>query len=128
MDLTCARLRSGAPRRDDAGSRCSIATYVGQSADEVAGEIQSRAPERLPHPARRRSATRGRWAISNSYIASYAGFVADVAALGADAIEIWNEPNIDREWPAGMIYGAEYTQLLAAAYTAIKARAPVNAS
>ncbi len=24
-----------------------------------------------------------------------------MAAAGADAIEVWNEPNIDREWPNG---------------------------
>jgi hypothetical protein len=55
------------------------------------------------------------------YINSYSQFVAGVAALGADAIEVWNEPNIDREWPAASINGANYTQLLAAAYNAIKA-------
>lgn len=58
----------------------------------------------------------------NSYITSYANFVGGVAALGADAIEVWNEPNIDREWPVGQINGATYTQLLAAAYNAIKSR------
>ena len=56
----------------------------------------------------------------NSYINSYAQFVAGVAALGADAIEVWNEPNIDREWPVGSINGSTYTQLLAAAFNAIK--------
>jgi hypothetical protein len=55
-----------------------------------------------------------------SYISQYASFVGGVAALGADAIEVWNEPNIDREWPAGQINGGNYTQLLAAAYNAIK--------
>jgi hypothetical protein len=55
-----------------------------------------------------------------SYINSYASFVGGAAALGADAIEVWNEPNIDREWPAGSINGATYTQLLAAAFNAIK--------
>ena len=55
-----------------------------------------------------------------SYINSYANFVGGVAALGAHGIEVWNEPNIDREWPAGSINGANYTQLLAAAYNAIK--------
>ena len=54
----------------------------------------------------------------------YATFVASVARLGPDAIEIWNEPNIDREWPAGMISGGNYTQLLARAYPAIKAANP----
>lgn len=60
----------------------------------------------------------------DSYINTYAGFVAGVAGLGADAIEVWNEPNIDREWPAGSINGANYTRLLAAAYNAIKAKNP----
>jgi hypothetical protein len=60
----------------------------------------------------------------NAYIQSYANFVGGVAALGVDAIEVWNEPNIDREWPAGSINGANYTQLLAAAFNAIKSRNP----
>ena len=60
----------------------------------------------------------------DSYIASYASFVGGVAALGADAIEVWNEPNIDREWPAGQINGGNYTRLLAAAYNAIKTANP----
>lgn len=60
----------------------------------------------------------------DSYIASYASFVGGVAALGVDAIEVWNEPNIDREWPAGQINGGTYTRLLAAAYNAIKTTNP----
>lgn len=60
----------------------------------------------------------------DNYINGFSQFVAGVAALGADAIEVWNEPNIDREWPAGQINGANYTRMLAAAYNAIKARAP----
>jgi LysM repeat protein len=58
----------------------------------------------------------------NNYINQYAAFVAEVAALGPDAIEVWNEPNIDREWPAGQINGTNYTRLLQAAYSAIKNR------
>lgn len=54
----------------------------------------------------------------------FASFVGGLAALGADAIEVWNEPNIDREWPAGSINGANYTQLLAPAYNAIKSANP----
>jgi hypothetical protein len=57
----------------------------------------------------------------NGYIATYSQFLAGVAQLGADAIEVWNEPNIDREWPAGQVNGANYTKMLAAAYNAIKA-------
>jgi hypothetical protein len=60
----------------------------------------------------------------DGYIQSYAQFVAGVARLGADAIEVWNEPNIDREWPAGQINGANYTRLLAAAFNAIKTANP----
>jgi hypothetical protein len=56
----------------------------------------------------------------DSYINAYAGYVGGVAALGADAIEVWNEPNIDREWPAATINGANYTRLLAAAFNSIK--------
>jgi len=59
-----------------------------------------------------------------TFYEQYATFVADVARLGPDAIEIWNEPNIDREWPAGLISGTNYTQLLARAYPAIKAANP----
>jgi hypothetical protein len=57
----------------------------------------------------------------DSYISSYASYVADVARLGANAIEVWNEPNIDREWPAATINGGNYTRLLAASYNAIHA-------
>jgi LysM repeat protein len=53
---------------------------------------------------------------------AYANFVAGVAALGPDAIEIWNEMNIDFEWPAGQISPATYVNsLLAPSYKAIKA-------
>ncbi|MCC6615470.1 MAG: hypothetical protein IT320_18500 [Anaerolineae bacterium] len=58
------------------------------------------------------------------YFEDYANFVAGLAAQGADAIEVWNEPNIDREWPSGSINPAQYTQLLAQAYNAIKAANP----
>ncbi len=56
----------------------------------------------------------------DGYVAEFAKYVAHLAGLGADAIEVWNEPNIDREWPAGQISGANYTRLLQAAYQAIK--------
>jgi hypothetical protein len=60
----------------------------------------------------------------DSYIQQYADFVGQVAALGPDAIEVWNEPNIAREWPRGTIGGARYTQMLAAAYNSIKTANP----
>ncbi len=49
-----------------------------------------------------------------------ADWVAGIAAAGADAIEIWNEPNIDREWQMGHIGPQAYTNLLCASYRAIK--------
>lgn len=58
----------------------------------------------------------------DNYIQQYADFVATVAFHGADAIEIWNEPNIDREWPGHLLGGANYTRLLQASYQAIKAK------
>ncbi len=61
---------------------------------------------------------------NGNYFNDYANFVGGVAALGADAIEVWNEQNIDREWPSGQIDPGRYTQLLAAAYNAIKSRNP----
>lgn len=60
----------------------------------------------------------------DSYIQSYSAFVGEVAKLGPDAIEVWNEPNIAREWPQGQISGANYTRLLKASYEAIKAANP----
>ncbi len=57
-----------------------------------------------------------------NYINNFANYLGGLAALGADAIEVWNEQNIDREWPAGRIDPAWYTQMLAAAYNAIKSR------
>lgn len=56
----------------------------------------------------------------DGYIADYNNYVAGLAGLGADAIEVWNEPNIDREWPAGQITGQNYVNLLAPASNAIR--------
>ncbi|PJF40229.1 MAG: hypothetical protein D6737_17625 [Chloroflexi bacterium] len=60
----------------------------------------------------------------NNYVNTFSQFLGGVAALGADAIEVWNEPNIDREWPVGTINGGNYTQMLAPAFNAIKAANP----
>ena len=51
---------------------------------------------------------------------AYAAFVGELAKLGPDAIEVWNEENIDREWQNGAINPATYTDLLKQAYVAIK--------
>ncbi len=56
----------------------------------------------------------------DAYINNYANWLAAIAAGGADAIEVWNEANIDREWPRGQISGAAYANMLRVAYNAIK--------
>jgi hypothetical protein len=60
----------------------------------------------------------------STYSADFAAFLAAVAQHNPDAIQVWNEPNIDRQWPAGNISGANYTAMLKAAYEAIKAANP----
>jgi hypothetical protein len=55
---------------------------------------------------------------------TYASWVAGIAAAGADAIEVWNEPNIEVEWQSGLIDPAAYTRLLCRSYNAIKAANP----
>jgi hypothetical protein len=56
----------------------------------------------------------------NGHLTTYTAFLAELAKAGADAIEVWNEANIDREWPVGQINGANYVKLLAPSYNAIK--------
>jgi len=55
-------------------------------------------------------------------------FLRGLASLGGnspDAIEIWNEQNIDFEWPAGQIDPSSYVNnMLAPAYNAIKGANP----
>jgi hypothetical protein len=50
--------------------------------------------------------------------------MGEIARAGADAIEVWNEPNIEREWTVGSISGGNYTALLIKSYNAIKAANP----
>ena len=56
-----------------------------------------------------------------------ANWVAGMAAAGADAIEVWNEPNLPREWQDGHISPEAYTQLLCKSYASIKAANPGTA-
>jgi hypothetical protein len=56
----------------------------------------------------------------DAYLDEFAGQLAAIAAQGADAIEVWNEPNIDREWAAGQISPERYTEMLRRAYLAIR--------
>jgi hypothetical protein len=50
----------------------------------------------------------------------YARFVGELAAAGSDAIEVWNEMNLDREWASGAINPNTYTSLLQQAHGSIK--------
>ena len=61
---------------------------------------------------------------SSDYQEQFIQYLERVATLGADAIEVWNEPNLDREWPADQMGGANYTELLKKAYPRIKAANP----
>jgi hypothetical protein len=55
----------------------------------------------------------------------YVEFLRGVAALGPDGIEVWNEMNIDFEWPVGQIDPTSYVNnMLAPAYNAIKSTNP----
>jgi len=59
--------------------------------------------------------------------AAYVEFLRAVASLPdpPNAIEVWNEQNIDAEWPAGQISPQAYVQnMLAPAYQAIKGANP----
>ncbi len=56
---------------------------------------------------------------------SYVQFLKGVAILGADAIEVWNEMNLNREWPSGQVNPTSYVNnMLAPAYREIKAANP----
>ncbi len=60
----------------------------------------------------------------DGFVSDFAHWLGRVAAWGADAIEVWNEPNIDREWPRGQISGTAYAAMLRSAYQQIKAANP----
>lgn len=61
------------------------------------------------------------WRVTEpGFYDNFARWSAGIAAAGADAIEVWNEPNLPREWQEGHISPAVYTRLLCAANAAIK--------
>ena len=60
--------------------------------------------------------------LQSGYFDEYAAFVGRLAEIGANGIEIWNEVNLDREWPHGRIDPTLYTQLLKTSYETIKAK------
>jgi hypothetical protein len=58
---------------------------------------------------------------TNIDIDAYIDFLRGVAYYGPDAIEVWNEENLDFEWPRGQIDGGRYVrEMLAPAFNAIK--------
>lgn len=59
-----------------------------------------------------------------AYFGIYADFARQVAEIGPDAIEVWNEMNLDREWPRGQIDPRSYANMLQQTYTAVKAVNP----
>jgi pSer/pThr/pTyr-binding forkhead associated (FHA) protein len=60
-----------------------------------------------------------------NYISAFAKFLGDIAPV-ADGIEVWNEPNIQNEWPIGQISGLAYADMLRQAYGSIKAANPLT--
>jgi uncharacterized protein YraI len=63
-------------------------------------------------------------AADTGYHGEFAGYLASLASQGADAIEVWNEPNLDREYGGsgnGQVNPENYVDMLAKAYAAIKA-------
>lgn len=58
------------------------------------------------------------------YQRTVANYLAGIAAQGADAIEVWNEANLDRDWPSGQATGDVYANFLKPSYQAIKAANP----
>jgi hypothetical protein len=63
--------------------------------------------------------------LGEDFYLIYAEFLGQVAALHPDAIEVWNEMNLDREWTRGRISARAYVNdMLRPAYEAIKAADP----
>ncbi len=62
-----------------------------------------------------------------NYHREFAAALAGLARQGVDAIEVWNEPNLDREYGGsgnGQVNPENYANMLREAYTAIKAANP----
>ncbi len=96
----------------------------GQGADTVASMVQTGHQQGFKVLL---SITGAQTYPSSIDFTAYTQFLGDVARLAdpPDAIEIWNEMNIDFEWPAGQISPSSYVQnMLAPGYNAIKAANP----
>lgn len=59
-----------------------------------------------------------------TYQQQFINFLVEVANWYPDAIEVWQEPNIDRWWPTNQISGQSYVNLLEQTYRAIKSANP----
>ena len=62
--------------------------------------------------------------LSDEYYPLFADFLGRIAALQPEAIQVWNEQNLDREWPNGRIDPRTYVEMLRQASEAIKAVDP----
>jgi uncharacterized protein YraI len=66
-------------------------------------------------------------AADTNYHREFAASLANLVQQGADAIEVWNEPNLDREYGGpgnGQVNPENYVNMLREAYAAIKAANP----
>ncbi|MFO7664235.1 MAG: LysM peptidoglycan-binding domain-containing protein [Chloroflexota bacterium] len=97
---------------------------AGDSPDLVAGRIQEAKADGFKILVSVTGATP--YPLANSIdFAAFTEFMSGLAGLGPDAIEVWNEQNIDFEWPAGQIDPTSYVNsMLAPAYQAIKSVNP----
>ncbi len=59
--------------------------------------------------------------LGTDYYPAFAEFLGRISDLGPEAIQVWNEQNLDREWPNGQINPASYVEMLRQAHEAIKA-------
>ncbi len=65
------------------------------------------------------------WAADPAaYNTAFAGFLAQLAALSPDAIQVWNEQNLESGWADERVNAADYTELLRLSYSAIKTANP----
>lgn len=63
-------------------------------------------------------------ASDTNYHKEFAAALASLARQGVEAIEVWNEPNLDREYGGSYVNPENYANMLREAYIAIKAANP----